>query len=150
MFNFKNTNPLPTDESNKDTSELSQSFASDEKNESQLHQKPEAQSYPTVISQGVCLNGDLFFNGTLYLDGEVIGNITGNQVNIGALGVLDGELITEILNISGKASGRIHCQKLLIKAGAIVSASVKYQQLEIQQGAQISGELVHDENFPFL
>lgn len=141
MFKFKN-NP-----SNTESAQAIQASTDETTIEPNLQQSSQVlatnmiASNPTVISEGVDLTGNLSFEGTLYLDGKVTGEVYADKVNIGLSGLLEGKLIANEINISGKVFGKIDCKNLLIKANAYVDASIHYQQLEIQNGAVISGEL---------
>jgi len=138
MFNAKKTN---------------QALKSQDLLQSQNHSQPDSDSidasslledkkiYPTVIGDGSCLEGNLHYQGTVYLDGQLTGNITADQVNIGISGLLTGEINAQVINISGKVIGRILGQKVTIKSTAIVKANIQYHQIELQLGADLIGDL---------
>lgn len=116
----------------------SEASASDDENQSNdLEQK----RYPTLISEGSSMEGSLSFSGSVHLDGKFIGNIKADLVNVGMSGFFDGLILTEHLSISGSVSGEVQCQKLIVKAGAVVSAKIQYNNIEIQLGAIVNGEL---------
>lgn len=113
------------------------SASGDENQSNDLEQK----RYPTVISEGSSMEGSLNFSGSVHLDGKFIGNIKADLVNVGMSGFFDGLILTEHLSISGSVSGEVQCQKLIVKAGAVVSAKIQYNNIEIQLGAIVNGEL---------
>jgi cytoskeletal protein CcmA (bactofilin family) len=102
----------------------------------------------TLIGEGATFQGDLRFpGGTLQIDGEVHGDVlsTGERpslIQVGEKASITGRVQATHVVINGRVNGPVHAEGLLeLKSKAAVVGSVKYQALEMQQGATIEGEL---------
>ncbi len=109
----------------------------------------------TLIAKGVEFRGDLHFSGVLYLDGTVIGNVIADDakalLTIGAQGLVDGEIRVPNVVIHGEVRGNVHAgAHISLSSEARVSGCVHYQLIEMQMGAAISGQLVHEPAAPAL
>lgn len=108
-------------------------------------QRPGASSNlmkPSIISEGFELIGDLISSGVVHVEGSVRGKLSLNAVTIGSKGVVEGTIQCETLHVKGKFTGTAHCRDLTLSADAIVDGQVYYNQLAVQRGAKITGELV--------
>lgn len=101
----------------------------------------------TLVGEGTLIHGELRFNDGLRIIGEVLGDVT-------ALG--DGSsilVISEKARVTGKVSGGhviinstvngpIRSTELLeLQPRAVIVGDVRYESLEMHQGASIDGEL---------
>ncbi len=102
----------------------------------------------TLIGEGASFQGSLCFPGGLVqIDGEVQGDVlsTGERpslVQVGEKASITGKLHATHVIIHGRVTGPVHAEGLLeLKSRAAIVGDVKYQALEMQQGATIKGEL---------
>ncbi len=105
-------------------------------------------SLHTLIGEGATFQGELRFpGGTLQIDGDVNGDVlaTGERpslVHVGEKATVTGRIYAAHVVINGRVIGPVHADGLLeLKSKAAIVGSVKYQALEMQQGATIEGEL---------
>ncbi len=96
---------------------------------------------PSVISDGVRFEGKINSTGSLHLDGEVKGELSLDSLTIGATGKVIGKIKTKLLNIKGTFEGDAACEDLVLSAGSLVNARIRYRTIKIAAGARISGEL---------
>jgi cytoskeletal protein CcmA (bactofilin family) len=97
---------------------------------------------PSIISEGFELIGDLISTGVVHVEGSVKGKLALSAITIGSKGSVEGTVQCETLHVKGRFSGTAHCRELTLSADATVDGQVYYQQLAVQRGAKITGELV--------
>lgn len=97
---------------------------------------------PSVISEGFSLHGDIKAQGTLHIEGTVVGTIETDVVNIGPTGKVDGLVVCRSLVIKGTFVGEGVCSDLAISTKGRFDGSVRYRTVSVQRGANIAGELI--------
>lgn len=106
------------------------------------HQDWEAGSL--IIGEGVRLNGKIDAPGTVLVNGAIDGDISAQDIRIGASGRVSGSLSGQNIDLAGQAGQSIAAVKhLVIRSGATVTGNIKYQtiEIEIESGARIEGSL---------
>lgn len=95
-----------------------------------------------IIGEGVRLNGKIEAPGTVLVNGAVDGDVSAQEIRIGASGRVNGSLSAQNIDLAGHVGQSIAAVKhLVIRAGATVTGNIKYQTIEIQSGARIEGSL---------
>ena len=106
-------------------------------------------SFDTLISEGSEIAGDMHLSGGLQIDGKIFGNLIADDnssavVRISDSGMVIGEISAPHVIISGSVTGDIHaCESLELAKTAQIEGDVSYNLLEMEMGAQISGQLKH-------
>lgn len=95
----------------------------------------------SIISKGLFLNGDLISDGLLEIEGKIEGNVKGNEITIRECGFINGNVISNILNIKGGFKGVIKSQKINISKKANIKGTLEYVSLCVEDGASIDGDL---------
>lgn len=101
----------------------------------------------TLIGEGTVITGDIRFADGLRVDGEVIGNISAMGEGRSMLIISDKAKVTGKVRaghviINGAVSGPVVAEDLLeLQPKARIVGDVRYQALEMHQGATIDGEL---------
>ena len=101
----------------------------------------------TLIGEGTVITGDIRFADGLRVDGEVIGNISAMGEGRSMLVISDKAKVTGKVRaghviINGAVSGPVVAEDLLeLQPKARIVGDVRYQALEMHQGATIDGEL---------
>jgi cytoskeletal protein CcmA (bactofilin family) len=104
-------------------------------------------SVNSVIGSGMQVRGPCTFQGSLQIDGTVVGDVTaeGGQPGmlvIGEGGSVQGAIHADHVVVSGTVVGSIEAtERLELLAKARVQGDVRYKSLEMQQGAVIAGQL---------
>jgi len=101
---------------------------------------------PSIISEEVVLTGNIKTPGALHIEGKVNGDLEVSSLTIGPTGSFEGNVNCKILNIRGKFSGTSVCRELMVASSAQIDAKITYQDLTLQRGAGLRGEL-HVANF---
>jgi cytoskeletal protein CcmA (bactofilin family) len=101
----------------------------------------------TLIGEGTVFQGELRFVEGLRIDGEVIGDVlsVGGERSILVISEkarVTGKVTAGHVIISGEVLGPVHSDELLeLQPKARIVGDVRYEALEMHQGATIDGEL---------
>tara|TARA_B100000029_G_C17459393_1_gene917935 strand:+ start:799 stop:1218 length:420 start_codon:yes stop_codon:yes gene_type:complete len=105
----------------------------------------------TLIATNSEFTGDIKFADQLYVNGSVRGKIYSEPgedatVVVGDNGSVTGEIRVANVVINGTVEGNVYAsQRLELAAKARVTGNVNYVLIEMQLGATVDGQLVHDE-----
>lgn len=101
----------------------------------------------TLIGEGTVIQGELRFQGGLRIDGEVQGNVlaAGEQTSVLVISErakVTGQVSAARIIVNGEVCGPLTSTELLeLQPKARITGDVRYEALEMQQGATIDGEL---------
>ena len=104
----------------------------------------------TLIAEASEVVGDVRFVNQLYINGKVSGNISADPdseatVIVSENGLVAGEIRVPNIVVNGAVEGDVYAGKRLeLAARAQVRGNVFYRLIEMQLGARIDGQLVHD------
>lgn len=111
----------------------------------------------SVIAENILLTGELHFSGGLHLDGRIQGEVIGQEdmnstLVISKSGEVEGNVRVVNLVLGGVIVGDVEVEKRAqLMPGARVNGTVHYGMLEMAEGAEVNGKLVHmDETKPRL
>jgi cytoskeletal protein CcmA (bactofilin family) len=88
-----------------------------------------------IIGQGL----KIITQGTLQVDGEVEGDVRGNEIIIGEKGKVTGTVAAERVIVRGKISGVIRGMTVALQSSARVEGDIHHMSLAIEQGAEFDG-----------
>jgi cytoskeletal protein CcmA (bactofilin family) len=101
----------------------------------------------TLIGEGTVIRGELHFSDGLRIDGEVIGDVFGSSDGFSILVISEKAKVTGRVKaghviINGTIDGPVQSDELLeLQPKAQITGDVRYEVLEMHQGATIHGEL---------
>tara|TARA_E500000178_G_C16959545_1_gene725325 strand:- start:111 stop:557 length:447 start_codon:yes stop_codon:yes gene_type:complete len=95
----------------------------------------------SIITQGIDFTGEVNTEGDIHLDGNMKGTIKANEVVIGPNGSFEGEIISNLLIVSGKIKGKFNIKNLHIRKDGTLSGKAKYLIVTIDSGGKVLGEL---------
>jgi cytoskeletal protein CcmA (bactofilin family) len=110
-----------------------------------------AQKGVTLIAPDTEVVGDLRFKDQLYVNGHVHGNVLAGDegsatVIISEEGSVNGEIRVPNVVINGTVEGDVYATaRVELAAKARVKGNVYYQLIEMQLGAKVDGQLLHDD-----
>ena len=81
-------------------------------------------SGPSIIAQGVTIEGNISASGELHIDGTVYGSIRAKSCVIDMNGFVQGELVAEEIFIRGRVIGPIRGVHVNLYAGAQVEGDI--------------------------
>ena len=100
----------------------------------------------SLIGEGTVLHGNVDFNEGLRIDGEVHGDVKADSANsilvISENARVHGKVRAGHVIINGEVRGPVHSDELLeLQPKARVVGDVRYEILEMHQGASVDGQL---------
>jgi cytoskeletal protein CcmA (bactofilin family) len=113
--------------------------------------KPELESFDTIIDKTTTIHGRLSIEGSIRIDGTVMGNIecTSESENenitvaVGVTGMINGDIRAYRVLVAGKVEGNIYAtEKVELHDSAIVVGDITYNQLGIEHGAEVLGLMI--------
>jgi cytoskeletal protein CcmA (bactofilin family) len=105
----------------------------------------------TVIGQDTQVSGNLNFAGGLHLDGRIVGNVSGqgdgqSTLVVSEHGVIEGDVRVDNLILGGTVRGDVYAREHAeLATDAKVTGTVYYKLLEMAMGAEVNGQLVHED-----
>lgn len=104
----------------------------------------------TLIGRQTEIIGDVRFVGGLHLDGRIRGNVAAvsdksAHLSISENGAIEGEVRVPMIVLNGAVTGDVYAsEKITLGVKARVVGNVFYKLIEMQSGAQVNGQLVHE------
>ncbi|CAM5792042.1 bactofilin family protein [Rhizobacter fulvus] len=101
----------------------------------------------TLVGEGTLIQGELRFSDGLRIDGEVVGDVTALGDGPSILVISEKARVTGKISgghviVNGQVNGPIRSTELLeLQPKAQIAGDVRYEVLEMHQGATIDGEL---------
>lgn len=95
-----------------------------------------------VIVEGSKIIGDFMAESNVRIDGEIHGNVSSSaKVVIGQTGIIKGNLICADADVEGAIEGILKVDGLLtLRAKAHVTGEITTVKIQIEEGAQFSGQ----------
>ena len=109
--------------------------------------KKKAPAIRSLIGEGTLIKGELHFSEGLRIDGEVLGDVIAggdhpSMVFISEKARVEGKVKAGHVIINGTVVGPVQSDELLeLQPKARITGDVRYEALEMHQGATIDGEL---------
>lgn len=101
----------------------------------------------SLVAANVEIRGDVSFSGGLRVDGRIEGNVLGSEETRGLLvlsekGSIRGNVRVYDAIINGTIHGDLQVEHFLeLQAGACITGSINYRQLQMDCGATVEGKL---------
>lgn len=94
-----------------------------------------------LVGAGTTIKGEVFSNGDIRVDGTIIGSVESKgKVVVGTTGVVEGDIICQNADLSGKISAKVQVSELLtLKASAKLFGDILTNKLAIEPGAVFTG-----------
>ncbi len=94
-----------------------------------------------LISAGTQVKGDIESNSGIRIDGQLQGKMdVKGKVVIGASGVIVGDIVCQMLEVSGQITGNVHSADLVsLKSTARMNGQIIARKLAIEPGAVFTG-----------
>ncbi len=104
----------------------------------------------SLIAHGTRITGDVKFEGSLFLEGQIDGQVMASEpgalLTIGGQGLVQGDIHVPAAIVHGSVRGNVHAvERLELAATACVEGNVCYRSIVVVAGAQIHGRLQHCE-----
>ncbi|MBS3805186.1 MAG: polymer-forming cytoskeletal protein [Oleiphilaceae bacterium] len=105
--------------------------------------------FDTLVSRKTSVCGDVTFSGGLHVDGRIQGRVMAEEgseavVRVSEVGEVEGDIQAPHVIINGTVRGDVYAgAHLELAAKASIHGNVYYTLLEIAMGAQVNGNLIH-------
>jgi cytoskeletal protein CcmA (bactofilin family) len=96
---------------------------------------------PAIVSEQFTIRGDIDSDGTLHVEGRVIGVVKANTIHISATGHIEGDVVCDSLTVKGQVDGTVNCQELTIAGTARLQGKVSYSFITVGSGARVNCEM---------
>lgn len=94
------------------------------------------------VGKDIHLKGEITACDRLIVEGKVEASMNSNEIEITESGMFNGEVIIDTADISGEFEGTLTARtKLIIRKTGRVAGDIKYGEIEIEPGGEISGNL---------
>ncbi len=95
----------------------------------------------SIISGGVKLEGNLFSEGNVRIDGTVVGNVSVNgSLTIGENAQMQGEIKASSITMGGKIEGKVIATEILrLESKSVLKGDLITRKLIIEEGAVFEG-----------
>jgi cytoskeletal protein CcmA (bactofilin family) len=105
--------------------------------------KPDGEMRRLSVGREITLSGEINSCDKLFIEGSVEANLTNcRDVDIAEGGLFKGSASIEEAEVKGRFEGNLVVRKrLLIRATGRVAGTIRYGQIEIECGGQISGDV---------
>lgn len=113
--------------------------------------RPKNDTGVTLIAPSTRINGDVTFTEQLFINGRVEGNVYADpespaSVVVAEGGSVAGEIRVPNVVVNGTVEGNVHAAgKVELAAKARVIGNVYYKLIEMQLGAMVEGQMVHED-----
>lgn len=104
----------------------------------------------TLIGRQTEVLGDVHFSGGLHVDGKIKGKVIANSdkaasLSVSESGCIEGDVRVPNIVLNGAVSGDVHAsEKITLAAKARVTGNVFYKIIEMEGGATVNGNMVHE------
>jgi cytoskeletal protein CcmA (bactofilin family) len=96
----------------------------------------------SVIGTGTLVTGNIKSEGTVRVDGKIVGNIsTQSDTAVGLTGIVEGAIEARNITVAGKVLGTLTAaQKLVLESKAVLKGELRAARLVIDEGAVFDGK----------
>ena len=104
----------------------------------------------TLIGKQTEILGDVRFAGGLHVDGKIKGKVLAVSdksavLSVSESGAVEGDVRVPMVMLNGSVVGDVHASvRITLSEKARVTGNVYYKIVEIESGATINGQLVHE------
>ncbi|HZT87067.1 MAG TPA: polymer-forming cytoskeletal protein [Stellaceae bacterium] len=108
-----------------------------------IQRRSDSEDRKLIVGREISLSGQITSCDKLVVEGSVEADVTNcRDVDIAESGLFKGSATIESGEIRGRFEGNLICRKrLLIKSTGRVAGTIRYGQIEIECGGQISGDI---------
>jgi len=102
----------------------------------------------SIIGAGMTIEGDSDTDGSLRVEGTILGNVRARKsVVIGRDGLVDGSIYTQDAVIAGRVSGGIHAvSRLELQKTSEVLGEIEAPRMQVEEGAKVQGQVAVGES----
>lgn len=104
--------------------------------------KPGSNARMLVVGREIVVSGEIDSCDCLVVEGTVKANVACKEIRIASGGLFTGSASVANAEIIGRFEGELRVsERVMVRASGKISATVRYRQIEIERGGQISGDI---------
>ena len=111
-------------------------------NAQQQPTKPERVQNASRISSDLIIEGSVVSTGVIIVDGQLLGDVRGETISVDENGLVEGPVTAKVIAVGGVLKGDVECSMFTVTGSGRVTGSIKYEKLDVDAGAKISGILI--------
>ena len=100
-----------------------------------------SKSAPSYISSDIKIDGHIISEGTVFISGNVVGNVKAKALTLEATGVIAGNINSSETELIGVHKGNISSKKLSILSGSRIRGNIKCEELIVEHGSNLTGKI---------
>ncbi|WP_132524524.1 bactofilin family protein [Phorcysia thermohydrogeniphila] len=93
----------------------------------------------SILAEGLKIEGNIYAEGKIRIDGEVTGDVRGKFVILGQSSKINGNVYAEVVVAMGNIEGNVEAKKLDVKASAKIKGDVVAENFSVEPGASLHG-----------
>lgn len=95
----------------------------------------------SIIGPGMRVNGDCETEGTLRIEGTVVGKVTaGKAVVVGREGTVKGDISTQDAVIGGHVTGKVIVEsRLELQETSVIDGEIHARRIKLEEGGRVNG-----------
>lgn len=95
-----------------------------------------------IVGRDIVITGEIQSCDCLVVEGTVKANVTCNELRIAKGGLFLGSASVANADVVGRFEGELQIsERLMLRASGKIAAKLRYRQIEIELGGQISGDI---------
>ena len=103
-----------------------------------------------LISAGTILEGKIKSQGSVRIDGKLVGEVTTNEsLAVGVTGEIEGNVTAKNVTVGGKVRGSISAaEKIVFEENSVVRGDIRATRLVVDEGSIFDGKVSMTERTP--
>jgi len=102
-----------------------------------------------TIGHGVTFVGSISARGKAFINGQVTGEVTVEDLQVGQYGIIKGNIKSIKMDIHGQVHDDVSCaDHVLVHSTGLVNGNLIYGELEIHKGGRVTGSMVQSNKPP--
>ncbi len=95
-----------------------------------------------LIGKGVTIAGNITLGGSIYVYGDVSGEVVAQEIHVGEGGKVTGDIKVDVADVRGEVSNSLEVKKsIVVRSTGKITGKLIYQSLEIETGGVIDGQI---------
>ena len=95
-----------------------------------------------VVGEGVTLSGNFVVPNSASISGIIDGDLTAREILVGSTGVLKGKVTGDTVDVRGEIHENVTSHKaLFVRSTGKVNGTIQYNEIEIEKGGDLQGNL---------
>lgn len=107
---------------------------------------PPPSGQDAIIGKNIKITGSIDSPDMVILHGELTGDIICKTLEIGSNGKLQGNVKAETVVVGGSLTGDVEAVRLKLEGSSYVNGEMRYQVIEVEEGAQLEGSFVQQKS----